>query len=225
MRRSVAQAACIALPFVTATVGGIVTPGYPVTGHATTLSMATIIGFGALFALTLNMRNSADTDPGWPVAAGWLLATSIFIVAMMETVILKPRGIDNRQWLPCMALAAIAILSLCERDGTSVDRAMLQRASSLAMVATGGVLAISVTVAAAASRLSGNNIWAIGLTILSLPFILGGFVQTQRVAQGDRARLGVGILLMLYMIIVTSEGTYTWTPHYSDDAMSRQVFQ
>lgn len=225
MKRNVAQAACIALPFVTALVGGIITPGYPVAGHATTLAMATIVAFGALFALTLNMRNTPDDDAGWPVAAGWLLAVSIFIVTMMETVILKPRGIDNRQWLPCMALAAIAILALCERDGRRADRDAFQRAASLAMLCLGGVLGVSLMIAAAAGRMSGNDLATVGITILFAAPVFGAAVQTQRAYHGDRARLGMGVLLMLFMAIVTSEGTYTWTPHYNDDAAARTVFQ
>ncbi len=224
MRRSVAQAGCLALPFMTAIVGSVVTPGYPLAGHATTLSIATITAFGALFAITLNMRNDPGTEPGWPIAAGWVLATSILIVTLMETVILHPRGIAGRHWLPSMGLLVIAIVALCERDGRPVDRGMLQRASAHAMLALGATLAVSLLLSATASRMSGDDFATISVVLLFALPVLGGAIQTMR-GDAARGRLGTAALLMLLLIIVTAEGTYTWTPHYNDDSAGRTVFQ
>jgi hypothetical protein len=225
MRKNVVLAACIALPFVTAVVANLVTPGYPLVGHTSTLIIALIVGFAALFAFSLNMRDSGSGAEGWPLAAGWTVAVAILIVTMMETVILKPRGVDGRQWLPTMTLAALAIATCCEREGGRAGRDLLLRALAMTALAAGAALGLSLAIAAAAGRMSGDDLVTISLAIfLSIP-LFGAFVQTQRAANRSRARLGAACALFVLFIVVTSEGTYQWTPHYSPDAAGRQVFQ
>lgn len=225
MRKPVVQAACIALPFVTAIAGFIITPGYSLTSHATTLSMATLIALGALFAVTLSMKPDPDAKAGLGIVAAWVIVSAIFIVTMMETVILRPGGVDGRHWMPSIALFAIAILCLCEREGRRIHSNMLLIAGSKAMIATGAILAISLIVSATASRLSGNNAITLLITFAFTPLIYWSFIQKARQQEPSRSRLGSAVILMLFMIIVTASGTYTWTPHYDSDAVSRTVFQ
>lgn len=225
MRKNVVLASCIALPFATAVVANLVTPGYALVGHASTLLIALITGFAALFVFSLNMKDDAHGETGWPLAAGWTLAVAILIVTMMETVILKPRGVDGRQWLPTMALATLAIATGCEREGRGVDRHMLKRALSLTALMTGAVLAVSLMISGVAGRLSGDNAVTISLALMLAIPLFGAVLQAQRADNQGRALLATGCALFVMLIIVTCLGTYTWTPHYSSDAAGRQVFQ
>lgn len=225
MRKHVALAACVALPFATAMVASVITPGYPLVGHTSTLLVALLTGFAALFAISLNMHDDPSSDSGWQVAAGWVLAVSILLTTMLEAVILKPGGIDGRQWMPTMAMAAIAVITLCDRDGDRPDRDMLLRSGALAGMALGGMLGASLAIAAAAGRLSGDDLWTLAITAMFTPLVFGAMVQTQRMRWRGRAWLGAVTLAFVYMVVVTSSGTYTWSPHYSSDAAGRQVFQ
>ena len=225
MKKQVIQAACLTLPFATAMVGFVVTPGYGMAGHATTLSIATLVSLAALFAVSLNMPSDEDSDISMPVVAGWVLTAAIFLVTMMETVILRPGGVEDRHWLPSIALFAIAIVCLCERDGDAADRDMLRSAASKGALAIGAVLTGSLVVSATASRLSGDNAATLLISFLFLPLVFAAFIQNARQDEPARSRLGTAALLMLFMVIVTAEGTYEWSPHYGTDPMSRSIFQ
>jgi hypothetical protein len=225
MRKHVAQVACVSLPFATALVANQVTPGYDLVGHTSTMVIALIVGFAALFAITLNMRDDRDADAGWLVAAGWVLSVSLLITIMMETVILKPGGVDNRQWIPCMALGAIALVASCEREGARPTRDLLLRSAAITAMTLGLILGVSLCISAATGRMSGDDVVTLGITLVFSPLVFATLVQTQRAENRGRAWLGAVTLAFVFMIIVTSEGTYQWSPHYSADAAGRQLFQ
>jgi len=224
MRKHAAQAASIALPFATFAAAQIITPGYDLAGHTTTLMVALIVGFAGLFAVTLNMKDDARKRSGWLLAAGWTTAVAIAIVTMMETVILKPEGVDGRQWLPCMALAAIAIVTSCDREGDVPDRFMLIRSAAVTSLMTGVLLGLALMIGAAAGRLSGEDGKTLLITLGFAALLYGTVVQAQRADEPGRSRLGVATVAMLFLIVVTSIGTYAWTPHISPDALGREMF-
>lgn len=225
MRKRTALIACVTLPFMTAVVANVITPGYALVGHTTTLLISLVVGMAALYVIALNMKDRPSSPSGWLTAAGWVLSGSILIVTLFETVILKPGGIDNRQWFPTLALMAIAIVALCEKNGDSPDRQMILRASSLGGIIMGGVLICALAASAAAGRLSGDDLWTLAITASFAPLILGAMIQTQRVDDRARAWMGATTLAFVFTVVVMSSGIYAWSPHYSSDAIGREMFE
>lgn len=224
MRKYAAQAAAATLPLMTTAIAMVVTPGYPVAAHATTILTSIIVALAAMLGIGLLMRDDPLSRPRWLLAAAWSFTAAIAVVAMMEAVILKPGGIDGHQWLPCAVLIGIAILASTERDGDRPDGFMVARAAATTALCIGVALALSLCIGAASGRLSGED----GITaMITLPFlilVLAPMVQAMRADDVLRARLGVAAMLLVYLLVVTSVGTYAWSPHYDANALGVSMF-
>lgn len=208
----------VALPFATTAAAMIVTPGYPVAAHGIAIATSVVVAVATIAWLAIAVKPSADRRSRPVMAAAWTLAAALAIVAMVEAVILKPGGIDGRQWAPCGVLAVLALLCSVERDGDRVDGFLVARAATMTALGIGATLAASLAIAATAGRLSGDDAATAMATAPFLVLVMAPMVQAMRADDVPRARLGVVSALMVYMIVVTSVGTYDRSSRTSDDA-------
>jgi hypothetical protein len=208
MRRPEALASAAALPFATTAAAMIVTPGYPIAAHGIAIATSVVVAVAAAIWLAIAMKPSVGRRSRPVMAAAWTLAGAVAIVAMVEAVILKPGGIDGRQWAPCGVLAALAALCSVERDGDRVDGFVIARAAAMTALGVGATLAASLAIAAVAGRLSGDDAATAMATVPFLVLVMAPMVQAARADDAPRARLGVLSALMVYLIVVTSVGTY-----------------
>lgn len=218
MRRIEAQAGAATLPFATVATAMIVTPGYPIAAHGTAIAVSVALAVAAIVGLGLTGKPAWSATSRPVMTTAWTLTAAMAIATMTEAVMLKPGGIDGRQWAPCGALAVMTVLCSTERDGDRVDGFMAARAAAMTALGVGAMLAASLALSAAAGRLSGEDGTTAMATLPFLVLVMAPMVQAMRADDRPRARLGVFAMLMVYLIVVTSVGTYAWSRASDDGA-------